>query len=84
MDEFSSFIFDQGLLDIPLVGGQYTWSNNHCWSRIDRFLLSLVWEEKFPDVVQRRLLCLLSDHSPILLDYRERKRRGGYFKFENM
>jgi hypothetical protein len=84
MVEFSSFIFDQGLLDNPLVGGQYTWSNNHCWSRIDRFLLSPKWEEKFPNVVQRRLLCLLLDHSPILLDCWERKRRGGYFNFENM
>jgi hypothetical protein len=35
--------------------GQFTWSNGHSWSRIDRFLLSSGWEERFPDVVQRRL-----------------------------
>jgi hypothetical protein len=43
--EFSEFIFDQGLLDIPLVGGTFMWSNNRnssSWSRIDRFLVSLV------------------------------------------
>jgi hypothetical protein len=44
MLDFSEFIFDQGLMDIPLVGGNFTWSNNRdlqSWSRIDRFLLSL-------------------------------------------
>jgi hypothetical protein len=63
MMEFSDFIFEQGLMDIPLVGGQFTWSNNcenQCWSRIDRFLLSPDWEEQFSDVVQRRLPRLLS------------------------
>ena len=47
MGEFSSFISDQGLMDIPLMGGQYTWSNNHCWSRIDRFLFSPRWKRSF-------------------------------------
>jgi hypothetical protein len=45
MMEFSDFIFYQGLMDLPLFGGTFTWSNN--WdptacSRIDRFLLSSV------------------------------------------
>lgn len=26
--EFSEFIFEQGLMDIPLVGENFTWSNN--------------------------------------------------------
>jgi len=45
--EFSKFIFDQGLMDILLVGGNFTWSNNRelqLWSRIDGFLLCLEWE----------------------------------------
>jgi len=29
MSELSDFIFDQILMDIPLVGGKFTWSNNH-------------------------------------------------------
>jgi hypothetical protein len=28
MFEFSEFIFEQGLMDIPLVGGNFTGSNN--------------------------------------------------------
>jgi hypothetical protein len=27
MVEFSNFIFDQDLMDIPLVGGPFMWSN---------------------------------------------------------
>jgi hypothetical protein len=41
------------LMDISLVDGNFTWSNNpdsQSWSRIDRFLLSLEWEEQFLDV----------------------------------
>jgi len=53
MMHFSEIIFDQGLMDIPLVDESFTWSNNRdsqVWSRIDRFLLSTKWEEQFPDV----------------------------------
>jgi hypothetical protein len=28
MGEFSNFIFDKGLMDLPLVGGTFMWSNN--------------------------------------------------------
>jgi hypothetical protein len=67
-----------------MLGGQFSWSNDHSWSRIDRFLLSSGWEERFPDIVQRRLSRVLSDHFPIMLVCRETRRGGGYFKFENM
>jgi hypothetical protein len=53
MAKILDFIFVQGLVDIPLVGGQFTWSNNQeeqIWSRIDRFLLSPEWEEHYPEV----------------------------------
>jgi hypothetical protein len=84
MEAFSQFIFDKGLLDIPMMGGQFSWSNGHSRSRIDRFLLSSGWEERFPDMVQRRLSRVLSDHFPIMLVCGETRRVGGYFKFENM
>jgi hypothetical protein len=40
-------------VDILLVGGKFTWSNNQeeqIWSRIDRFLLSPEWEVHYPEV----------------------------------
>jgi len=51
MMEFSDFIFEQGLMDLPLARGSFTWSNNQenpTWSRLDRFLVSPNWEVKFP------------------------------------
>lgn len=87
MMEFSDFIFEQDLMDLPLTGWPFTWSNNQetpSWSRLDRFLVSLDWEVKFPSSLQKRLPRLCSDHFPILLDC------GGVhwgprpFKFENM
>ena len=40
MHGFSDFITLHGLMDLPLEGGLYTWSNASSASRIDRFLLS--------------------------------------------
>ena len=43
MDEFSEFISEFGLLDPPLEGGLFTWSNDQeilAKSKIDRFLIS--------------------------------------------
>jgi exonuclease III len=87
MVEFSDFIFMQSLVDLPLEGGQFTWSNNQedqTWSRIDRFLISPEWEELFPEVTQRRLPGLLSDHFPLLLDCGAPRGGSRYFKFENV
>ncbi|KAG6626350.1 hypothetical protein CIPAW_15G041600 [Carya illinoinensis] len=84
MTEFSECIFDLNLVDLPLAGGTCTWSNNHTWSRLDRFLISPEWECHFPDVWQKRLPRLSSDHWPILLDCGRVQRRHRSFKFENM
>lgn len=40
---FSDFISINRLMDIPLEGGNYTWSNSLTRSRIDRFLFSPKW-----------------------------------------
>ena len=71
MLRFLAFIFEQSLFDLPLVGGNFTWSNFRevaARSRLDRFLLSADWEEKFPFVCQCCLPRLMSDHFPILLE----------------
>jgi hypothetical protein len=50
MHEFSDFISELGLLDIPLKGGLFTWSNNRevsTKSRIDHFFISSEWAHHF-------------------------------------
>jgi hypothetical protein len=84
---FQTSFFMQNLVDLPLEGGQFTWSNNQedqIWSRIDRFLVSPEWEKRFPKVIQKRLPRLLSNHFPLLLDCGAPRGGNNYFKFENM
>ena len=43
MREFSNFIYEQGLMDILLQGGAFTWSNSHevaLKAGLDKFLFS--------------------------------------------
>ncbi len=87
MNDFSEFIFSLGLMDIPLEGGRYTWSNNRenaAMSHIDWFLYTGEWEDRYPTVVQRRLPRLLSDHFPIMLESGEFLKGNRPFRFENM
>jgi hypothetical protein len=86
MMKFSKFISNQGLMDLPLAGGCFTWSVTHdppLWSRLDRFLVSPELEEWFPRILQKRLPRFCSDHFPIL-DTGEVSRGRRSFKFENM
>lgn len=68
MQNFYELIFDLSLVDLPLMGETFTWSNSHLWSRLDHFLISFEWEAHFLDVCQKRLPRLCADHFPIMLD----------------
>ena len=53
MREFSNFISKQGLIDLPLQGGTFSWSNSRevaSKARLDRFLFSTDWEDNFPTI----------------------------------
>jgi hypothetical protein len=84
MRDFSEFIFTMGLLDLPMEGGNFTWSNARSRSRLDRFLCSSSLIDHFSNIVQRRLPRLLSDHFPILLNCGFMQKRKSPFRFENM
>ncbi|XP_030941311.1 uncharacterized protein LOC115966107 [Quercus lobata] len=84
MNDFSDFISLHGLMDNPLEGGLYTWSNSNSASRIDRFLFSPVLVEYFTHFSQKRLPRVLSDHFPILWESGSHRRGRIPFRFENI
>jgi len=58
-------------MDIPLVGGSFTWSNYRdppSWSRVDRFFVSPNSQAQSLDVTHKRLPTLCLDHFPMLVD----------------
>ena len=87
LHEFSDFIMELGLIDIPLFGGNFAWSNNRelaSMSRIDRFLYTSDWETYFVTIRQKRTLRMLSDHFLILLECDNIQQGRRPFHFENM
>ncbi|RZB80823.1 External alternative NAD(P)H-ubiquinone oxidoreductase B4, mitochondrial [Glycine soja] len=69
MQEFNEWIEDMELLEVPVVGKQYTWfrPNGESKSRLDRALISLEWRDTWAESVQFTLSRNFSDHCPILL-----------------
>ncbi|CAK8571494.1 unnamed protein product [Lathyrus sativus] len=70
MEGFDEFIVEADLVDLPLIGRRFTWSNleGSFMSRIDRFLVSDGWLEHCPNCYQRCLDKKLSDHCPIMIN----------------
>ncbi|GKF13137.1 RNA-directed DNA polymerase, eukaryota, reverse transcriptase zinc-binding domain protein, partial [Tanacetum coccineum] len=66
---FNEFILDASLIDIPLGGYNFTWSDK--WgmkmSKLDRFLVSESFYEFFPHITGVVLEKGVPDHRPILL-----------------
>ncbi|XP_028060848.1 uncharacterized protein LOC114264432 [Camellia sinensis] len=85
MQEFNEFLNNIELVDVPMLGRKYTWSNSQsgaCWSRIDRFLLNPEWLVWF-NFKLWGLPRILSDHCPILLKEDDRDWGPKPFKFLN-
>lgn len=67
---FSDWINPQLLVDLPLVGAKFTWSNHQdppIMTRLDKFLVSVDGLDLFPKVSQVTLPKLVLDHFPIII-----------------
>lgn len=59
INEFNRFINNWNLVDLPLTGAKYTWSNFQEFptcSRIDRLIINNKWDEYYPDPIKLRNL----------------------------
>ncbi|XVF41627.1 hypothetical protein PTKIN_Ptkin01aG0294700 [Pterospermum kingtungense] len=84
MQRPTDFISGADLVDLPLLGGKFTWSNNRerpTFCRLDRFLISTGFISKFPDVCQKVLPKSLSNHNPLLLEENKTDWGAKPFKF---
>ena len=88
MRRFSAFIDRNDLVDLPLLGASFTWSNRNDeaprMSRIDRFLLSPCFESYQSGCTQAILPCGVSDHFPIFLSCPKEDWGAKPFRFELM
>ncbi|XP_045791618.1 exodeoxyribonuclease-like [Trifolium pratense] len=69
IDPFNHFIDENNLIDLPLIGRNFTWfkGDGLVMSRLDRFLLSEEWCLTWPNCKQVATLRGLSDHCPLVL-----------------
>ncbi|GFZ14522.1 zinc finger nuclease 3 [Actinidia rufa] len=84
MRDFSDYIMEEELIDLPLEGNDFTWNNGTTSSRLDRFLVCSEWEGSHLDVRQYSLPKVVSDHKPVFLVGGGIHRGPTPFRFENM
>ena len=71
VEEFGDWINELNLVNMPIMGRKFTWRRGKSYSRLDRFLIDLVWIEKYPNLKLLGVKCSKLDHIPILLDSME-------------
>ncbi|KAK8477778.1 hypothetical protein V6N11_063581 [Hibiscus sabdariffa] len=86
---FFDFLNKSCMIELPIQGGTFTWSNQRSdddviVEKLDRILSSLEWSEMFPRALGALDVAMASDHAPILLLLQGMpKRCKKDFKFES-
>lgn len=69
--DFTHFIDNYALMDMPFVGSKFTWYSNkeerRIWERSDKALVSSNWLSEFPSFSLKHLERTCSNHSLILV-----------------
>jgi hypothetical protein len=68
---FNAIIESLDLRELALSGRQFTWASRRTtptFEKLDRLLVSVEWEEKYPLVSVRALTRTGSDHTPLLIE----------------
>lgn len=84
MGQFIILIQDLELIEYPLIGRRFTWSNerqNATLTRIDRIFVSKDWDLSFPYFQLAPTSSNVSDHCPLLLSKMQQRSYSG-FRFE--
>jgi hypothetical protein len=84
---FNAIIESLDLRELALSGRQFTWASRRTtptFEKLDRVLVSMEWEEKYPLVSVRALTRTGSDYTPLLIETGNPAHLGRYrhFSFE--
>ncbi|XP_019242114.1 PREDICTED: uncharacterized protein LOC109222186 [Nicotiana attenuata] len=82
--DFKQFMTDTKLVEVKTVGRQYTSTNNHVHSRIDRVLANAEWIQRWPNMEGVVMNPSFSDHCPLSIVLGSNNLDGGRpFRFIN-
>jgi hypothetical protein len=83
---FNEIIGHLGLLELPLKGRKYTWSNMQnqpLLEQLDWFFTSAEWISTYPNTVVLPLANTASDHIPCVVNIDTVIPKANIFRFEN-
>ncbi|KAK8529477.1 hypothetical protein V6N12_060258 [Hibiscus sabdariffa] len=86
---FLDFTDVAGMIELPIKGGNFTWSNMRSneeaiAERLDKILISGEWSSTFPKAIGILEAAVASNHNPIIIQLQGlKKRRKKDFKFES-
>ena len=83
---FNEAISNLGLIELPLHGRKYSWSNmqqSPLLEKLDWFFTSASWMTAYPDTVAMTLSRPISDHLPCLIKIGTSIPKARVFRFEN-
>jgi hypothetical protein len=86
MGRFRRLLNELELVEIDLLGRQFTWSNEReapTLVRLDRVFVTTDWDQLFPDCILQALASSISDHCPLLLGLRDSFMGKRRFHFES-
>lgn len=86
MPIFNDFINYQSLVELPIKGRRYTWSNmqtDPLLEQLDWYFTSANWTAKYPNTVINPLPKPVFDHSPCVVSIESTVPKSKIFRFEN-
>lgn len=86
MGMFRRWVNYHSLIELPLTGRKYTWSNQRddpTLVKLDRVFCNNQWEALFPDCVLQSGASSVSDHCPLILGLSVRLNGKKRFHFES-
>ncbi|XP_060210242.1 uncharacterized protein LOC132637116 [Lycium barbarum] len=81
--DFKQFLVDAAMTEMRTVGRDYTWTNGHVLSRIDRAIVNSNWIQQYPQLEATVLDPYFSDHSPLCVKFDDLLMKPKPFKFFN-